>query len=361
MSLTAFNGFWVPPPISNLIAIDATTLLVDASGEKAACIFRAPATGNLKKVGFLTGAVVQTQTIRVSFQDLDASGNADGTQDQFRDITVNDTDDNVWKETGIISSDGTDTGSVRSVTIEEWLAVVFEHNPFNAGDVFRLSGASPDIFSTGLFAYMSNFAAAAWTRRTFTPILALYYASDVLNFSDGLATYLSAAGESFSSSSNPAERGLKFKFPVQVNVGGMGVTVTPNNPARDFDLVLYDSDGTTPLATVSFDANNIRAVSVGFCRGRFADLTLAADTYYYIMVKPTTTGNITTNLISFNAAGLMDQMWGGQNWHYATKQTTTVTPDTTKRPQISVFVTGIHGAGGSGGPVQLVNSGGLVG
>ncbi|MGQ9573565.1 MAG: hypothetical protein ACUVV3_10375, partial [Dehalococcoidia bacterium] len=105
-------SLWIPRLMGLTSAYyDSTTLTVDASGEKAAFVFRVPATGTLKKVAFRTGGVTHNQTIRVSFQDVNSlTGYPDGVVDQWRDISIGDTDDNQHKETGLITSDGTDGG-----------------------------------------------------------------------------------------------------------------------------------------------------------------------------------------------------------------------------------------------------------
>lgn len=68
--------------------------LLDADGEKLAFVLPAPKTGNLAQVGFRTMIVTTGDTLKVSFQGVDeATGDPDGTPDQYRTTVIADGDD----------------------------------------------------------------------------------------------------------------------------------------------------------------------------------------------------------------------------------------------------------------------------
>jgi hypothetical protein len=338
---------------------DSTTLVVDASGKKAAFVFRAPATGTLKKVAFRTGAVTQNQTIRVSFQDVDTgTGFPDGGVDQYRDVAILDTDDNVPIETGILSSNGTDGGTLRSVTRGELLAVVFQHNPFNAGDVFRLTQLNASSDACGS-AYSALFT-ASWSKSANPPVLALIYedasGERCQHLPDVFPCTQAYNYMSFNQGSSNPKRGLKFRLPVPAKLAGAFLRVKSNG---DFAVKLYDSDGQTVLLTQTVAAAATDNSYTRWHHVKFNEETsLAKNTYYYLLVEPTTATNVDLHYMDVPAGKgwYLDQMDGGQDFHYAERSTGAPSATVTRRPLISLELTAFDdgaSAGGAGGPIII--------
>lgn len=318
MAYQTKQTLWLPNYVLIPASLDATTLLVDASGEKAAFIIKVAKTGTLNKVGFRTGAVVQNQTIRVSFQDVSTStGNPDETQDQFRDISISDTDDNVWKETGLITSDGTDSGTKRSVTRGDMLAIVWESNPFNSGDVFRLS-MNPLILNDY---YADLKTSGSWVKQSGTPNIALYYddgaGNSVVQYCPHLGGFSAVSAPNWNSGSSPPKRGLKFQvpFPCYTNCAMFGGGLAAG---ADVLMKLYDSDGSTVLQTAATQDGDItRSTSTRTYTFWWpTEQLLQANTYYYAMVEPQTANAVNWSLVDVNAAAILDQQDGGQQFHY---------------------------------------------
>src|SRR5687768_9301872 len=92
-----------------------SVLTLDASGEKAGFVFPAPKTGALSKVHFFLGTVTTGETLAASLQNVDGSGNPDGTADQSGTVAVASSDDNTWKTVTF--------GTTRSVTRGELLSL----------------------------------------------------------------------------------------------------------------------------------------------------------------------------------------------------------------------------------------------
>lgn len=346
---------WIPHPY-NQTALDTATLLVDASGEMAAFIFRIQKTGTLRKVVFRTGTVVQAQTVEVSFQDVSGTtGVPDEVFDQFRTVAVADTDDAVWKTTGLITSDGTDGGVLRSVTRGDVLAVVFRQNPFNAGDVFRLASMASNaiIANGGIYAALKT--GGSWARSAQTANVVLVYddgaGNDAVYYCHDVYPAVLAGITTWNSGSSPAKRGLKFQLPYPCKTLGCQVLVAPA-AAGNFIVKLYDSDGSTVLQTsVTYDGDIIRSAGAyGVDVYWPTEQLLLANTNYYILVEPQSANNVSLQILDVNAAGDLDQLEGGTQFHYCDSSSTPPAATTTRRPGIFLCVSsGDDATGGAAG------------
>lgn len=355
MALTTIpGGLWIPGVYSDNtmpVAFSNPGIINDAD-DKFAVILRIPKTGTLDKFEWRTdvsAAVAAGSNVRCSFQDVSlVNGDPDGTQDQFRDIGGASIISSSWIAPGLLTSDGTDTGVKRSVTRGDLLACVIEYSTFTAADTFRTAMPSgPTLISR--FPYMDQFE-TAWVKVTnLIPLLALKYNDGTYEHLGPHIYPLSVLNApAFNNGSTPDERGMIFQFPASVKVGGCWVGIDQDEAV---DIVLYDSDGTTPLVTVSLD-KDVRAGTAGQIVTHFfsSDVSLLANTNYRLAVKPTTGTNISTYDFDVNAAALLNAVEGGQNWHYTQRTDAGAwTQTTTKRPFMGLLVTAIDdGAGGSG-------------
>lgn len=269
-----------------------STMTIDAAGEIAAFVFIAPKTGTLSKVRFRLSGVTTAQDLKVSFQDL-SSGNPDGTPDQYRvvpsaSVAVG------FVETGILSDDGTDGGTKRSVTIGDALAVVVEFNSA-VGNV-QVSTQSSNAASIFGHAYSDLFT-ASWAKNTSqAPLFALEYSDGSVEPIAGVlpGTYSNVV---FNSGSSPDEYGNVFTLPFSARVSGIWAWVDYDNAA---DLVLYS--GTSALATIAVPASTNRpGTAMGFVALQFpTPQTLAAGVYRAVL-KPGAS-NVGINLATLAAA-----------------------------------------------------------
>ena len=345
---------------------------LDLTGERLGFVFRAPKAGTLAKVHFGLGAVVDGQTLKVSFQSVVDAGSynaPDGTVDQFRTVTTTTTTDNgTWKITGIMSDDGSDTGVKRVVTKGEQLAIVIEFDA-TVGDV---------DFGVGLYVsqtmlqregYHLFYNGSAWgSGSNQYPCWALEYDDGSIAYVEGLIP-IQATGSglifktvaSWSSASTPDEQGIYFKFPFKCKIDGawFGFEDAP------VDIVLYDSDGSTVLETVNVDHESHQdpfTKGMGF-RPFTAEHTLEADTFYRLVYKGITA--VSTYYFEIATAALMEALIGTLDC-YQTERTDAGawTETTTKLPIIGVRVSALDdGVGGGGGGIAKLagDGGGLVG
>lgn len=364
MALTANAGSLLPDP--PMAYVDqpyntSTGTLIDASGEKAGVCFIVPKSGTLDGVELLLGNVTQAPAsgIRLSFQDNDnATGLYDGTQDQYRDVTTG-LSSSAWIASGVMDHNGSGSGNKRSVTQGELLWLVMEFVSFSSGDSIRwATGATATTF---IYPYLALNGAKGTNQM---PLI-------VLKYSDG--SYASINGgdippmksqSTLAFASNNAtqdEAGLIFRCNTPRLVRGFWMYADLDAAA---DVVLYDSDGSTPLATVSLDTDNRRTGNFGTVRALFSsDVSLSAGVDYRLVLKPTTTTNVSIGYFDVDSAGVMGACIGGADWHWTQRvDAGSWTQTTTRRPWAGLLVNGYEAGGGGGGlMVHPGMSGGIRG
>lgn len=277
----------------NATCTDATTLVIDASGEKVAFVFRAPRTGNIASVRFKLGTVTTADDLTVSLQNVDlATGDPDGTQDQTATVAVADTDDNAWKTATF--------GSARAVTAGDAVAVVIEVGTYvdaNLTITAAHSQASP--YQNSIWSELQT--GGVWAKQgTHGPLFSVIY--------DGAGgfTYVPTRGTipvndcaliNVGTGTTPDEVGLVFQLSTGLIFRGAHVVVDADG---DFDVVLYDASNNV-LSTMSTDANLRNASGVNASVYPMPEVTLSASTTYRLVLKP-----ITATTMNFLYANVVD-------------------------------------------------------
>lgn len=340
-----------PPWLFNVATTPVTLggFTIDASGEKLAYVFQAPKAGNLRKVYLRIGAVATARDLKVSFQDLDASGDPDGTPDQYRVIPQASVVSNTAVLTGIMSSDGTDNGSLRAVVPGSILAVVIEFDS-TAGDLILTTFNSSSAVLTAI-PYLDHFT-SSWAKNVSSPIVAIEYDDGTYAQVEGMYPFVGGLNSfTFNSGTLGAdERGSRFLLPFPARVSGLWAWVDYDNAC---DLVLYS--GTTALATVAFPAAAVRQnAAAGLIRLFLATpIDLQANTEYRVAVKPGASNVVFRGGI-VSAAALLGAYCGAEFYSTARLDLGAWSDDQTAVNYCGPMVTHIGAGGGS-----LVN-GGLV-
>ena len=347
------GGLWIPrlSQASNNQPAYSNNRVIDASAEKFAFVFRVPKTGTLDKFEFKLGAVTfnAASVLRCSFQDVSLTdGNPDGTQDQFRDMTS--LSANAWNVPGLITSDGSDTGTKRSVTAGDLLSVVFEFQTFTAADSVVIQTINVSGITSPSGQSYSDLFTASWAKTDANgPVFALKYNDGSYEFIANVIPCSTLNNVTFNNASTPDEQGLIFSLPFPVTVTGVWLRV---NASADFDIVLYDSDGSTALATVSVDSDVWAVAASTNAFLRFSPQDLTKDTNYRVVVKPGAS-NVVVHNFEVASAAIMDAVEGGQNWHYTQRTDAGAwTETTTKRPWMGLLVSAFDdgvSVGGAGG------------
>lgn len=347
------GGVWFPAPWQSTDSVSPSfqTLQLDAAGEKAAHIFTVPKTGTLDTFEFRISAVANNPDngLRISFQNLDANGDPDGTQDQFRDI-AGPFSANTWIVPGLITSDGTDTGVKRSVTAGDRLAVVIEFVSFVAGDSIQISMQTNVSSATerldGSEFYSDHFT-AAWAKSNLgLPLGALKYATSGYFPMNGWSfPVLTGNARLINTGSTPDEIALRFQVPFDCECDGAWVRLDMDG---DAEIVLYS--GTTVLKTATLDASARLSTSGANVFVRWAPEALTKNTTYRIAVKPTTVTNVSLQTYTTSTAALMGAASGGTEWYRSERTDAGAWTDTTtERPLIGLHINGIETGTGGGG------------
>lgn len=332
-----------------------TQFTIDASAEKVCCVLTVPKDGTIDTIGFTLGTVTTADTLKVSLQDVDAAtGNPDGTADQYRTVASGSLSTNAWIETGLLTSDGTDGGGKRTVTRGQKIAVVIEFNSYVAGNLqirhVNLSNGARSVPLSG-FCYVTHYT-TLWTRQNAVmPCVSLKYNDGTYGFIPYTAPYSNGSSSGIAVNTGGFDEiALKLNLPFKCKVSGAWFAILG---LGDTDIVLYASDGSTVLATASHDKDLVVSstpCSVGFT----SEIELTAGTYY-LSVKPTTTTSITVYYADVAAAAIFDQTPGGQLAHWAQRlDGGSWTNTLTRRPIAGLTISALDdgAGGGAAGHVQ---------
>jgi hypothetical protein len=293
MALTTHYG----RPLRGPSMLDFTRMLfnsgdgavIDAAGEKISCNgwvwWPGFATKSIRKVIFRTStcAVDAGSVVRVSLQDTDTAVGTptqpDGTQDQYVDIAGSAITSDTTITTDPLTAD-------RSVAWGQGpLSVVFEYQTFTSTNSLNLvcqrrappSSEGPHIPNVSLFT-------ASWAVVVAVPNI-LFEADDgTIGCFFQAPMFTNSANRGYGSGS-PDECGLKFRTSFPTTVCGAQVYLGANIDGRDCQLRLYDTDGTTVLASKDYlgewtHDNNPRVSDIPL-----ALTNLEADTDYYLVLS----------------------------------------------------------------------------
>lgn len=336
------GGHLIPalgPRFQGLPGFTTAGTLAD-SNDKAQYIFRIPKTGNTKAIGFRIAALTTPQDLRIAFQNVSATtGDADGVDDQSVVIPSASLVAG-WNTTGTIT---------RAVTRGDLVAVVITAD--SGTPSIAIGVAQYDNSGEFLEFPYNGFFTTAWAKSSRCSCLSLQYDDNTYEPIDGYVyPYTAFNSPTFGSGSTPDECGLKFQLPYTCKVDGgwmrSGIT-------GDADVVLYDSNGTDVLTSVSLDKDQDDTAGPHYFTFS-SEVTLTAATYYRLTLKPTTATVVTLRDFEVAAAALFDMFDLGQLAHYTERTDAGAWTDTTtKRPWMGVRVSAIQTDPGSSGPIAV--------
>ncbi len=317
-----------PPPFQGAPAFTALLTINDGT-DTAVYVFRVPKTGNTKAISFLITTLTTPADLRASFQNVSGTtAGPDGVEDQ-----------SVVIASGSLVAGWNTSGTItRAVTRGDLLAVCIKADSASPNLVISV----PQYYTTGdiiEFPYAASLTPGL-TVAGRCGAFALQYDDNSYEPIDGFVYPFSAFNApTFASNSTPDERGLKFQLPYTCKVDGGWMY---SDIDGDADVVLYGSDGTSVLASVSLDKD--QDMNGGRHYFTFASkVTLTASTYYRIVLKPTTTTSIGLRDFDVASAALLDMCDLGQLAHYTERTDAGAWTDTTtKRPWMGVRVSDIQ-------------------
>ena len=342
--MTVANVYGLVLPVDPaLTSTGFSSLLMDASGEKVGVVLRAPKTGSIRKVHFRTGAVTTATDTDVRLETVDATtGHPTGTLlGTTTNVTVASASitANTWITTGALTADA-------SVTRGDLLAAVIVPSGTPNYNVAGVNGTN------SAFPYSVQYT-ASWADNSAIPAIALEYSDGSFAYIPNVLPFSAMNTHTFNNGSTPDERALKFRLAAPVRVAGVWFS---GNRSGDVDFVLYDSDGTSVLASASMDKDVLGSALQPEAILFSSSVSLSANTYYRLAVKPTSATNMSAYSWDVASAAIMDQMAGGQDFHYSERTNAGAWTDTTtRRLRIGLIIDGIDdGAGGGGGGGPLI-------
>lgn len=343
------GGLWIPQRTSLDVPFLAN-MVIDAADEKIAFIFKIGKTGTISKVGFKTGSVTTGATFDVRLETVDlTTGDPTGTllaTNSNGSLVVADADDFLWLTASLTTA--------VAVTRGDLVAVVIVNPSGSPGNMQIMAVA----YGQNRFPYSDLFT-TSWTKQgdNRNPNCALEYDDGTYALHTGVYPIKLTPTDTYNSASSPDERGLIFQFPFPVQIAGVFMIMDLDG---DADIVLYDSDGSTVLETISLDKDVRELTTIGGWNFPFDNTNeLSANTNYRVALKPTTTTNIGLATLETDTAAIMDSFEGGQNFHYTSRTDAGAwTETTTKRPVIGLLLDGFDDSIASRDIITLPVTGG---
>jgi hypothetical protein len=348
-------GFWFPAFERIPINMSASTYVLDAGSEMAALIFCAPKAGDLDRFDFNVVTATNTPDIRASFQGVSATtGLPDGT-------VLGATNNALLAYAGLTTGwKDSNFGEVAAVTRGQLISAVIDNPGFAATDVAALSRISSLGSPVSNFPY--GISAASTKEAAHAPAFAIHY-TDGYVFIPGLLGCNTITTVAYKQDTATADEwGMAFSLPFPCKLNAVAIWMAAAAGA-DFNVVVYDSDGTTVLATIAHDGDVVAATTQGWYSFFIqSELTLAANTTYRVTVQPSqTAANVTMTYCTFNSAALMQGCIEGGDNLYMTSQVdvggtwTNYQSSGFRRPFIKLHVSAV--SDGLGGGSQRVYGG----
>ena len=275
----------------------AGAFALDAAEELIAYVIKVPKTGTLKKIGWRIYSVSSPSlTCRVSIETVaETVGQPVATTDAGKTLYA----------TGAVSADITDPAagsrydaingsSGISVTKGDNIAIVIRIISRTSGSISpNYAQYAATLPMGGLsggrdHSYTATYANSAWGAYN-TPMIGLEYDGEFVPCPFTNPPFDTGGAVSFSSSSTPDRRGLKFRFPYKCTAKGIVMSVDLDS---ETDLILYDSDEYTVMSgfPITLNANKRAAANNGFHYVEFpTEPTFEANTDYRIVLLPKST------------------------------------------------------------------------
>lgn len=317
-------------------SIDGITL--SSSSSSVTFIYQIPATGSITGVGITVNSVTTGDTIRVQLQTVSSTGLASGS---------------AYQGCGTVDFVIVGTGAYEGVFSSPAAAVAGEYVALKVWFPAWVAGNLKVAFLYGVrcpggfFPYLivgTSKQSYAYSPNAWLSYNGAYY------YTPDIGCFVSTALTSIATNTDPDEHGLYFKLPVAGKIAGAKYYLYSNNVNTAYSIVLYDSDGSTVLASKAHQAGAWNQSASGVTTSILFDapISIAADTYYRLVVKPTTTNTLLfVKDWTVNSAAILDQTDGGQNFIKTTRVDGGAwTEVTTKKPVMAPLMYSISSSAG---------------
>lgn len=285
MTQVSTNSCYVIPPRRTALSAPANgSITIDANDEAVGFVFMSPITGSCTKLGFFTNTVTAGGDLLYEMQAIDTStGLPNGTlaANNSANITFLSTDDNTWKEGTLTTAASLVRGQYYAVTVT------------------RVSGAFNGQISTfndstyGLPYNVSK--TTSWGTANGRPKFTLYVDGQYIDVAGNfpfttVGTVNATSGVWIGNKYTPNSDQVFQGFRVNVDID------------NNCEFVLFDTDGTTPIASVD-GYTNVPPVPGGTDVLLYSDNnpTLTAGQTYYIACLTSSSNNAISYFSSPNA------------------------------------------------------------
>lgn len=350
MALVSIGGYmmWPEPTIklagTNLAYASA---LLDASGEIASFVLQIPTTGNITKIGFATGTVTTGDTMKVGIYAVSATTGDPDTATAYGGmvagtVVIADTDDNTWKLCTL--------GTQCSATAGDLVAVVIEFNSYVAGNLNITRNAIATLGNH--IPYSNNFQGGAWGKSSGWPNVTLEYGGTYYSI-PGVIPSSAISARAYNTGAANDEGGNLITPPFKCRASGIwyygglvgGATVK-----------LYDTDGTTVMASKALDKDQQTATTNGLHQALFATpQTLSAGGAYRITILAAGASSEVLYDFTVDSAAAMGAWPGGTSIVYTTQDGGGGWSQTdTRRALIGLLIDQLDDGAGTGGGINIM-------
>jgi hypothetical protein len=337
--------FFYPP--TSFVGIAVTgTLAMTASTHEVSCTGVVPVTGSITAVGFRVGTITTSDTLQAGIETLDATGNPSGTQ--YGGSAVG---------TGTPSASTMNTitlgTAATAATAGDKVAIRIKFSAYVAGSLNISISSTGNAGSAYAYNNRSTDSGTAWTKSSSVPLCAFSYSGTYYPVAGWMPLSSSNSGSTFNSGSTPDERALYFTLPFNARIKGCFVYGGASAAGADWDCVLYDTDGTTALRTVSVDGDATPTFGASTINQLYfsSSYTTTRNVAYRLSLKPTTATNIRYSDMSVLSVAFMDALPPGAAFYNSTRVNAgSWTEGTSTRTAVHLIIDQVDdGAGGGGG------------
>lgn len=299
-------GAWV-----GTVAV-STEVILDAAGEYVTYIYQASEDMNLSHVGFRNSTATGSPTVDVRIETVDATtGLPTGTLwATDTNIVTGALSANSWNLVALTASATIAAGSI--------FAVKIAYNSGTTATITRISGYAPAL---NLPYVVTNTGTPAKATNTTAQTIALGSSATDFYALPNTLPISAASGAVALNNSTGARRGMRFKLPFTVRA--IGATWWASTTAGDYKIELYDDAGSSLLATSStFDGDSSQLSGSKSNNAYFDDpVTVTANTWYRLVVTPTSVTNISMAAVTPAGTDYLEAMPGGANSQLTTYAT----------------------------------------
>lgn len=356
MTAAAIGGWTEFPGNPWVFSNSSATTTLDATTDYVAFVCKAPATGTIDKAYVRIGTTTLNGTLSVQIQNLDANGDPDGTaygSCAQSDVAVTGSEDNT---TITFSSLACSATAGNYICIKVWASVVTSGslNVVSNGAI----GGSASIGFPYITTRTSGTGAGSHASASQGPTIE--YSGGVY-YQVGWIPASTTATENIDNDGAVRRLGNRLILPAPVTAVGMWAFI--DNDTDTTTLKLYDTDGTTELATAALVAANRQGTASRIqwvLFGAAVDLSAGTGSPYRLVATTNNTSSTSAGIIVADniVAAHMAMMPLGTAMYHTSHDGSSWTDTDTKRAAVGLLVSKFDdGAGGGGGGALLTHPG----